>query len=135
MIVFESIEKYLTPKSKEDIDKSLNNIINDFVNKVSIRDFNKAINDFREIKDTAITINKENGKTAYYIDEDAFIGIIEYLVITYDEFKDVSLFPEMSELWYDLSKDSIDNEYKETEFDKIKNILAAKIANKFNVFY
>lgn len=131
MFVNESIDKFLKPKERKDIDKNINVLINNFIDSITSKDFNYAI---KNAEPYIYNIKKyKKGNDIFYLtSEDNLSSLVDFLILTYDEVTEKNKFPEMADFWTDLEfNKSISKEDRKT----IKNKIIYKIAKKFNVEY
>lgn len=155
MFVAESIEDVLKPRSQEAINKDLDQVIDDFVNQVTLKDFIKSFNSMKEWQG-GLHFNrgfmrklKKGDQYFFLMDRDSLFNIVDDLAsaFKFDE-------PLISDIDKAMQNQDYDASYKFPEFNKFwteflhtnrnltkdnynhtVNRALEKIAQKFNVEY
>ena len=155
MFVAESIEDVLKPKTEKDINQNLDQIIDDFVNQTTFKDFLKSFNNIKEWQG-GLHFNrgfmrklKKGDQNFFLMDRDSLFNIVDDLASAFkfdeplisdidkamqnQDYEASYKFPEFNKFWTEflhMSRDLSRNNY-----DHAVNRVLEKIAQKFNVEY
>lgn len=137
MLVAESIEAALKPKELHDIDKEIDQIIDNFVNTISIRDLEDELLLVNSHKEDTRKL-KQNGKVTYIASPESLYELVDSLAAREKDLGSSTTleflykFPEFHELWMNLQANDNNLEWLHKQ---VANKVIEKIAKKFNIEY
>lgn len=155
MFVAESIEDVLKPKTEKDINQNLDQIIDDFVNQTTFKDFLKSFNNIKEWQG-GLHFNrgfmrklKKGDQNFFLMDRDSLFNIVDDLASAFkfdeplisdidkamqnQDYEASYKFPEFNKFWTEFLH--MNRDLNRNNYDHAVNRVLEKIAQKFNVEY
>jgi len=155
MFVAESIEDVLKPKTEKDINQNLDQIIDDFVNQTTFKDFLKSFNNIKEWQG-GLHFNrgfmrklKKGDQNFFLMDRDSLFNIVDDLASAFkfdeplisdidkamqnQDYEASYKFPEFNKFWTEFLH--MNRDLNRNNYDYAVNRVLEKIAQKFNVEY
>lgn len=150
MFVAESLEDVLKPRSQEAINKDLDQVIDDFIDQVTLKDFIKSFNNIKKWQG-GLHFNrgfmrrlKRGDQYFFLMDRDSLFNIVDDLASAF-KFDDIDKaqqnqnynasykFPEFNKFWTEFLH--LSTNLTKDNYNHAVNRALEKIAQKFNVEY